>query len=71
MPQQERWVLYADPRIDVDQRIIDLFRNANFLGTIIPVGASAEPELVCGDTSILGNEAIEKFLASHQSVSRI
>lgn len=36
MFEQDRWVLYADPRIDTDQRIINLFRTANLLGTIIP-----------------------------------
>lgn len=70
MSEQDRWILYADPRIDTDQRIIDLFRNANLRGTIVPVGASAEAELVCGDTRIVGNEAIEKFLASHQPIGR-
>ena len=66
MPEQDRWVLYVDPRIDVDQRIIDLFNNANLLGTIMPVGASAGAELVCGDIQIQGNEAIENFLMARQ-----
>lgn len=56
-------VLYADPRIDSDQRSIEAFNSSRLPGVVVPTGASAgEPELVCGDKTIVGNGPIQDYL---------
>lgn len=56
------WYLYADPRIDGDKRLIELFCLSKLRGRIIPVSASAglselkNDELrieICGHNEIL------------------
>lgn len=65
--EQERCVLYADPRIDSDQKSIKAFNSSGLIGVLVPTGASAgEPELVCGDKRIIGNEPIQGYLLKNQ-----
>ena len=60
---ETRCVLYVDPRIDSDQKSIEAFNSSRLSGVIVPIGASAgEPELVCGDTTIVGNGPIQDYL---------
>ncbi|HZE70073.1 MAG TPA: hypothetical protein VE135_11185 [Pyrinomonadaceae bacterium] len=63
-----RCVLYADPRIDSDQKSIRAFNSSGLIGVMVPTGASAgEPELVCGDRTIIGNEPIQNYLRENQA----
>ncbi len=60
---EERCVLYADPRIDSDQQSIEAFNSSSLPGLVVPTGATAgQPELVCGDTTIVGNGPIQDYL---------
>lgn len=62
-----RCVLYADPRIDSDQKSIEAFNSSPLSGVTVPTGASAgEPELVCGDMTIVGNGPIQDYLRERQ-----
>lgn len=63
MDEELRCVLYADPRIDSDRESIEAFTSSRVPGIVIPTGASAgQPELVCGDTTIVGNGPIQAYL---------
>jgi hypothetical protein len=62
-PREMRCVLYADPRMDSDQKSIEAFSLSRLPGVVVPTGASAGgPELVCGDRKIVGNGPIQDYL---------
>lgn len=68
--REVRCVLYADPRIDSDQKSIKAFSLSPLPGVVVPTGASAGgPELVCGDQTIVGNGPIQDYLRKNGSQS--
>jgi hypothetical protein len=62
-----RWQLFADPRVNSDAILIDLFNRSKLCGSVIPTGASAgQPELKNNNgVSVEGHEEIKNFLTSN------
>ncbi len=59
------WRLFADPRLENDKQLIELFKKGQLTGTFIPTSASAGlPELTDGNQTITGRNAILDFLKS-------
>lgn len=57
------WKLFADPRLEGDKQIIELFNKSRLIGMLSPTSASADlPELTDGNQTIIGRNAILDFL---------